>query len=59
MPAPEKSWPIFGQDVPDAAWRPGAAELSGSRIARFLRGTALSDLTALQARAEADPADQA
>ncbi len=56
MPAPEKSWPIFGQDVPDAAWRPGAAELSGSRIARFLRGTGLSDLTALQARAEANPA---
>jgi len=56
VPVPESSWPIFGQDVPDAAWRPGAAELSESRLARFVRATGLPDLTALQARAAADPA---
>ena len=56
MPAPESSWPIFGQEVPDAAWRPGAAELSDSRLARFVRATGLPDLTVLQARATADPA---
>ncbi|HLE79369.1 MAG TPA: AMP-binding protein, partial [Candidatus Limnocylindrales bacterium] len=56
MPAPESSWPIFGQEVPDAAWRPGAAELSDSRLARFVRAAGFSDLTDLQARAAADPA---
>ena len=56
MPAPESSWPIFGQEVPDAAWRPGAAELSDSRLARFVRAAGLPDLTALQVRAAADPA---
>ncbi len=56
MLAPESPWPIFGRDVPDAAWRPGAAELSDSRLARFVRATSLPDLTALQARAAADPA---
>jgi len=56
VPAPESSWPIFGQEVPDAAWRPGAAELSDSRLARFVRAAGFPDLTDLQARAAADPA---
>jgi acetyl-CoA synthetase len=56
VPAPESSWPIFGQEVPDAAWRPGAAELSDSRLARFVRAAGFPDLTSLQLRAAADPA---
>lgn len=56
VPDPEPTWPTFGQDVPDAAWRPGPEELTGSRLARFVAGTGLPDLTALQARAAADPA---
>ena len=57
MAAPASTpWPIFGRDVPDAAWRPGADELEHSRLAGFLRATGLPDLTALQSRAVADPA---
>ena len=55
MPAPASSWPIFGRDVPDAAWRPSPADLDESRLARFLRSTGLPDLPNLQARAAADP----
>ena len=55
MPAPASSWPVFGRDVPDAAWRPSPEDLTGSQLARFLRSTGAADLTALQARAVADP----
>ena len=49
-------WPVFGRDVPDAAWRPAPEQLEGSRLARFVRAAGLPDLEALQRRAEADPA---
>ena len=48
-------WPIFGRDAPDVAWRPGAADLADSRLARFLRTTGHPDLTALQRHAVDDP----
>ncbi len=48
--------PIFGRDVPDAAWRPSPEHMRDSRLARFLRRLNLPDLEALQARAAADPA---
>jgi len=54
--APDPTWPIFGRDVPDAAWRPSPADLTESRLARFIRATSLPDLDALQARAAFDPA---
>jgi len=47
--------PIFGRDVPDAAWRPTPALLADARLAGFLRGTGEPDLESLQARAVADP----
>jgi acetyl-CoA synthetase len=47
---------MFGRDVPDAAWRPGPADLRDSRLARFVQGTGLGSLDAVQERAEADPA---
>jgi acetyl-CoA synthetase len=50
------SWPTFGRDVPDAAWRPTADDLHRSRLARFVRAAGMADLEALQARAAADPA---
>jgi acetyl-CoA synthetase len=56
VPAPESTWPIFGRDVADAAWRPSADERTASRLGRFVRATGLPDLTALQARAATDPA---
>jgi len=49
------SWPVFGRDVPDAAWRPSPADLAESRLSIFVRATGLADLEALQARAAADP----
>jgi acetyl-CoA synthetase len=49
-------WPVFGRDVPDAAWRPAPEHLEGSRLARFVRAAGVPDLEALQRRAEADPA---
>ena len=54
MPRPE--WPLFGRDVPDAAWRPSPDALRESRLARFVESVGLPDLTALQLRAERDPA---
>jgi acetyl-CoA synthetase len=48
--------PIFGRDVPDAAWRPTPELLRDSRLATFVRATGEPDLEALQARAVADPA---
>jgi len=50
------AWPTFGRDVPDAAWRPGPADLADSRLARFLRSTGQPDLESLQRRAAEDPA---
>jgi hypothetical protein len=49
-------WPIFGRDVPDVAWRPTPQNLTDSRLARFLKSTGESGLTALQHHAERDPA---
>ena len=48
--------PIFGRDVPDAAWRPTPELLADSRLAGLLRATGAEDLEALQARAVDDPA---
>ncbi len=48
--------PIFGRDVPEAAWRPTPELLASSRLARFLRASGEPDLEALQAHATADPA---
>jgi acetyl-CoA synthetase len=47
--------PIFGRDVPDAAWRPTPELLAESRLARFLRATGMADVPALHARAVDDP----
>lgn len=56
MPAHDVPWPTFGQDVPDAAWRPGPRELATARLARFVASSGAADLTALQAHAASDPA---
>jgi acetyl-CoA synthetase len=56
MAIPAADHPIFGRDVPDAAWRPSRELLADSRLAGFLRATGEPDLEALQARAVADPA---
>ena len=56
VPAHDVPWPTFGQDVPDAAWRPGPRELATARLARFVAATGSADLTALQAHAATDPA---
>jgi acetyl-CoA synthetase len=53
VPAPD--WPIFGRDVPDAAWRPTPDDLTRSRLARFVAAAGMPSLEALQARAAADP----
>ncbi len=47
--------PMFGRDVPDAAWRPSPEQLRESRAARLLRELDVPDLERLQARAVADP----
>ncbi len=49
-------WPIFGRDVPDAAWRPAPDVPSSTRLGRFLRSAGEQDLEALQRHAERDPA---
>jgi acetyl-CoA synthetase len=48
--------PMFGRDVPDAAWRPTPEQLATSRLARFLREVREPSLDALQRHAVADPA---
>jgi acetyl-CoA synthetase len=53
---PRTDWPLFGRDVPDAAWRPSAQLLADSRLAGFLHATGEPDLESLQRRAESDPA---
>jgi acetyl-CoA synthetase len=50
------NWPVFGRDVPDAAWRPSPSDLTESRLARFVKASGMADLEALQARAATDPA---
>ena len=48
--------PIFGRDVPDAAWRPTRGLLADARLATFLRATGERDVSGLQGRAVSDPA---
>jgi acetyl-CoA synthetase len=48
--------PIFGRDVPDAAWRPSPELLADSRLAGLLRANRVPDLETLQARAVDDAA---
>ncbi|MFZ5855096.1 MAG: AMP-binding protein [Chloroflexota bacterium] len=50
------TWPIFGRDVPAAAWRPTPELLAESRLARFLRTTGEPTLDDLQRHAADDPA---
>jgi acetyl-CoA synthetase len=52
----DERWPIFGRDVPDAAWRPTPDLLADSRLAHFLVASGEPDLEALQRRASTDPA---
>ncbi len=47
--------PIFGRDVPDAAWRPSPDLLATSRLAGFLGRTGEVSLDDLQRRAVRDP----
>src|SRR5512141_2794822 len=56
MARPPDEEPVFGRDVPDAAWRPTAEQLATSRLARFLREAGEPSLGALQRHAVADPA---
>jgi acetyl-CoA synthetase len=49
------TWPIFGRDAEDVAWRPDPVVAADARIARFLRSTGKPSLEALQTRAVADP----
>jgi acetyl-CoA synthetase len=51
-----RDWPIFGRDVPDAAWRPAADAAATTRLGRFIRATREPDLESLQRHAEQDPA---
>ena len=50
------TWPIFGRDGPEVAWRPNGDAASATRLGRFLAGTDEPDLEALQLRAVRDPA---
>jgi len=52
---PPSSWPSFGRDVPDAAWRPTPDLVAEGRLARFLRSVGEPSLEALQRRAVGDP----
>jgi len=52
----DATWPIFGRDVPAAAWRPTPELRAESRLGRFLRTTGEPTLDALQRRAADDPA---
>ncbi|HEV8696992.1 MAG TPA: AMP-binding protein [Candidatus Limnocylindrales bacterium] len=55
MSSSDRSWPIFGRDADDVAWRPDPAAAADARLARFLKSTGEPGLEALQARAVADP----
>ena len=50
-----RSWPTFGRDVADAAWRPSPDAASSTRLGRFLRAARERDLESLQRHAETDP----
>jgi acetyl-CoA synthetase len=50
------TWPIFGRDTPDVAWRPDPTTARDARLSRFLRATGEPTLDALQARAVTEPA---
>jgi acetyl-CoA synthetase len=52
----DRDWPVFGRDVADAAWRPAADAPTATRLGRFVARTGEAHLTALQHRAERDPA---
>jgi acetyl-CoA synthetase len=54
MPYPD--WPLFGRDVPDAAWRPAPDAATATRLGRFVQASGHRDLTELQRHAERDPA---
>jgi acetyl-CoA synthetase len=56
MSSNDRSWPIFGRDAADVAWRPDPGDAAEARLARFMRSTGEATLDALQARAVADPA---
>jgi acetyl-CoA synthetase len=49
-------WPVFGRDVPDAAWRPAPDAATQTRLGRFIRAAGEHDLASLQRHAERDPA---
>ncbi len=49
-------WPIFGRDVSDAAWRPGAGAATETRLGRFIRASGEQSLESLQRHAEREPA---
>jgi len=49
-------WPIFGRDVPAAAWRPAADAARATRLGRFIRAAGEPNLESLQSHAERDPA---
>ena len=51
-----RDWPIFGRDVPDAAWRPAADAVTAARLGRFIRAAGEANLESLQRHAERDPA---
>jgi acetyl-CoA synthetase len=48
-------WPIFGRDVPEAAWRPPADAAASTRLGRFITAAGEPDLESLQRHAERDP----
>lgn len=47
-------WPIFGRDVPGAAWRPVKDAASATRLGQFIRATGEPSLDALQRHSERD-----
>ncbi len=52
----ERPLPAFARATAQGAWQPGPAELSETRLARFLGAAGFTDLDDLQAQASADPA---
>jgi acetyl-CoA synthetase len=56
MRSVSSDWPIFGRDVPEAAWRPATDAPTATRLGRFIRAAGEPDLKALQRHAERDPA---
>ena len=56
MSSRPESWPVFGREAPDVAWRPDPVLADETRLARFLAATGEPGLETLQARAVEDPA---